>query len=186
MTRKEITAEMLDEARKIADEQFDTGNYDSAIGFCHDDMWIINPWYEESGRFEVKDPFEYYGEDKVVEFISVCVRKPSLRKSVFAINDEDRFIGYTTGAHWNGWACPMFTRDEAMRIVKYVNRTSSDINDYNMGYDFSLDQFYYYDCNIEEREIFKMECFIDPDTGEVLELYAIGAYSWIWDDLFEK
>ena len=28
------------------------------------------------------------------------------------------FAGYTTGHAWNGWACPLFTRDQAVQVVE--------------------------------------------------------------------
>lgn len=109
-----------------------------------------------------------------------------LRRTVFSMNDEARFIGYTAGQHWNGWACPYFTRDEAQKIVAYVNSTSSNVADYNLRYDASEDAFKYHDCNEDEDEVFGVYVYEDQKTGEILELYAIGSHSWTWDDMFEE
>lgn len=108
-----------------------------------------------------------------------------LSHSVFSINGEERFVGYTTGAHWNGWACPMFEFDEGKRLMEYVNKCSSDLTEYNMRYDAINRAFVYHDFNCDEDEVFKLEAYEDKVTGEILELYAIGSYSWIWDDMLE-
>ena len=108
-----------------------------------------------------------------------------MRHTVFSMNDEERFIGYSGGNHWNGWACPYFTRDEAERIVKHVNACSVDHNMYNMHYDYATDTFVYHDGNNDYDETFEAVCYLDVDTGEMLTLYAVGAFSWTWDDMME-
>ncbi len=108
-----------------------------------------------------------------------------LKHTVFAINAGERFMGYTAGQHWNGWACPYFTKPEADRIMDMVNRTSPDIKQYFMRYDDDRDVYIYHDDNCDEAETFACEQYLDQKTGEIYELYAIGSWSWIWDDLME-
>lgn len=38
-------------------------------------------------------------------------------KSKFQIDDGPIYEGYTNGNHWNGWACPYFTREVADQIA---------------------------------------------------------------------
>jgi hypothetical protein len=42
-------------------------------------------------------------------------------KSKFQIEDGPIYEGYTNGNHWNGWACPYFTRQIAEQIAREVN-----------------------------------------------------------------
>ena len=46
-----------------------------------------------------------------------------MRKTRFGIDCwDEEFIGYTNGEHWNGWACPRFTKDVADKIVELQNK----------------------------------------------------------------
>ena len=66
MEDKELLEE-LEAVQKWLEVQ-DEPNYDSEVGFDHDYTWIINPFYEETGRFKV-NPFSYYGEDNIRLFL---------------------------------------------------------------------------------------------------------------------
>ena len=95
-------------------------------------------------------------------------------KSKFQINDGPIYDGYTDRDHWNGWACPYFTREVAEQIAREVND-----GDCTMCYDKANDAFVYKEYGEEETNIFK---------GKDIQgkhLYPVGAYSWIWDDLSE-
>ena len=47
-------------------------------------------------------------------------------KGLFSIDGLDGpYEGYSSGEHWNGWACPVFERDEAKRIAASF-RTQSE------------------------------------------------------------
>lgn len=97
-------------------------------------------------------------------------------KSKFQIEEGPIYEGYTKGNHWNGWACPYFTKEVADQIAREVN---ADAPDCTMCYDKANDAFAYKGYMEEEVVIFK---------GEDIQgkhLYSIGAYSWIWDDLSE-
>lgn len=64
----------LEIAKKVAEENFNNGNYDTEIGFEFNGMWIINPWIDESGRFELNDEeaINTYGKDNIEEFIELA------------------------------------------------------------------------------------------------------------------
>ena len=103
-----------------------------------------------------------------------------ITKTVFSINDSDsRYVGYTYGEHWNGWACPMFPYEEAQRILAVLNEEVPGA----MSYDIDKDCFI---CRMDDND--------EPDIYEVhdvetidgtLQLYDIGNRCWIWDDLLE-
>lgn len=95
-------------------------------------------------------------------------------KSKFQINDGPMYDGCTDGDHWNGWACPWFTREVAEQIAREVNDGYC-----TMCYDKANDAFVYKGYGEEGTNIFK---------GKDIQgkhLYPVGAYSWIWDDLSE-
>lgn len=59
---------MLDKVKEIADRQFREGE---GVGFVFNGQLIINPWMDESGRFELtnKEAIERYGEENMMMFI---------------------------------------------------------------------------------------------------------------------
>lgn len=112
-----------------------------------------------------------------------------MRKSRFGIDtNEEEFVGYTTGALWNGWATPYFTKEVADEILAIQNQSfvenGMDKDGYYAVYNAEKDQYEFYDPDLDEPEVFEGE---DCETvdGE-LHLYGIGAYCWIWDDIEEE
>lgn len=101
---------------------------------------------------------------------------PSFRLMYFNVADgEIRYPGYTRGELWNGWACPRFTKEVGLQIAK-----DTAIEDYYLVFDEEHDRFVYHDCNYDqvEYETFEGEDIV-VDT-EVIHVYPIGAWSWIW------
>lgn len=44
-----------------------------------------------------------------------------MHESAFEIDDNIAiYDGYTDGTHWNGWACPWFTKETALLGFGYV------------------------------------------------------------------
>lgn len=98
-----------------------------------------------------------------------------MKKSLFTIDGfEGIFEGYTQGQHWNGWACPYFTKEVAETIMNANNKYADE--DFKMSYNADTDTFVRpYD--EDENEEFQG---IDIDG---IHLYPIGTMCWIWDDL---
>ena len=112
-----------------------------------------------------------------------------MRKARFGIDSrEEEFVGYTTGARWNGWATPYFTKEVADEIMKTQNEAyiewQMDKDGYRAVYNAEKDQYEFYDPDLEEPEIFDME--ICETVDGKLHLYGIGAYCWIWDEIEEE
>jgi hypothetical protein len=112
-----------------------------------------------------------------------------MRKARFGIDSrEEEFVGYTTGALWNGWATPYFTKEVADEIMKIQNQSyveyGMDKDGYRAVYNAEKDQYEFYDPDLEEPEIFDME--ICETVDGKLHLYGIGAYCWIWDEIEEE
>ena len=106
------------------------------------------------------------------------IRVEKLKKSYFSIDICDEYYeGYhNPNFRWNGWAVPYFTKEVA-DIIK--NNMSSD--DLEITYDKEKDQYVaIFNNNIEEKEVYEKE-IIDMPEGKI-EVYPIGAGSWIWDD----
>ena len=112
-----------------------------------------------------------------------------MRKARFGIDSrEEEFVGYTTGALWNGWATPYFTKEVADKIVKDQNDAyiewKMDKDGYRAVYNAEKDQYEFYDPDLDEPEVYEGEnC--DTVDGK-LHLYGIGAYCWIWDEIEEE
>lgn len=47
----------------------ESGEMGSCVGFTHDGMRIINLFVDDSGRFDIDDPIEEYGEENIKEFV---------------------------------------------------------------------------------------------------------------------
>lgn len=82
---------------------------------------------------------------------------------------------------WNGWLCPSFSKDEAMKIATYLNNWADahpDHQAYRMVWD-------------DEQQAFIMTDSAYPDEPETIPLdcfggYSVGAWSWIWDYATEQ
>lgn len=99
-----------------------------------------------------------------------------MRKSLFTIDGfEAIFEGYTDGRHWNGWACPYFTKKVADDIMHVNNKLNDE--EYHMHYNAETDTFSR-TSGFEEIE----DEFQGVDING-LHLYPIGTMCWIWDDL---
>ena len=98
------------------------------------------------------------------------------KKKYFTIEDNTPYYpGYTRGERWNGWACPRFTKEVGLQIAK-----DTGIEDYYLVFDEENDRFVYHDCNDEpnEHETFEgTDIVVDTD---IIHVYPIGAWSWVW------
>lgn len=98
------------------------------------------------------------------------------RKSSFNIDDGEMLNGYTNGSTWNGWACPYFDFENATKLANQF----MDNDDSKMLYDTKKDTFFY---KVEWDEI--VEEWMGEDievNGEIVHVYPIGAYCWVWDE----
>lgn len=56
----------LAEAKQILEDGFIVPEN---IGFEHNGQWIQNPFYDETLRFKLSNPYEYYGVENVKDFL---------------------------------------------------------------------------------------------------------------------
>lgn len=106
-----------------------------------------------------------------------------MHESAFEISDNIAiYDGYTNGTHWNGWACPWFTKETALEIADAYNALIPD-DKARAIYNETEDTFIFYGYDEAEPEEFKGKDFII--NGKTLHLYPIGNGSWVWDDIAE-
>ena len=90
-----------------------------------------------------------------------------MQKSMFTIDGiEAMFEGHTDGSHWNGWACPYFTKEVADQTMT----CSEPMMTYDT-YTYVID---------EDNTYYFQGMDIDG-----IHLYPIGNGSWVWDNLAE-
>lgn len=93
----------------------------------------------------------------------------------FVLADSDEvFHGWSDGRKWNGWERPGFEKPEAIRLVEWFG-------DKRARFDEAQDAFITISQDGEE-EMWPGENVIVSD-GSSLRLYAVGAGSWIWDEV---
>lgn len=98
-----------------------------------------------------------------------------MEKAKFYIAEGPQYDGYTDGSLWNGWECPLFTKEVADQIAMEVNDGYS-----TMTYNKVNDCFIYNGYRNEEPDIFKGKDI----HGK--HLYPIGTAYWMWDKANEK
>lgn len=87
------------------------------------------------------------------------------------------FHGVDSGQIWNGWACPLFPLDEAIRLAAAINEGEFCGH---MHYDAAKDAFLSSPDKQDSEE--SAEVF----TATVLDgmtYYAIGGHSWSWENV---
>lgn len=100
------------------------------------------------------------------------------RPAVFQIDAiESFFHGITLGQQWNGFACPLFSFEEAQRLMALNNHT-----DFcgQIVYSAEQDAFLFHEFGVESEE--------RPDVYKAVviqgqKLYPVGAFSWCWQDV---
>ncbi len=86
------------------------------------------------------------------------------------------FVGYTNGETWNGWACPLFEKAEAERVLEACRE-----NGYNWVYVAETDAYRVSHEDDPEGVPEQFEGFEIAMEGLSVKVYPIGAYCWIWE-----
>lgn len=98
-----------------------------------------------------------------------------MKSAIFCMEPlEGNFPGYTNGDTWNGWECPFFTYDEAVKVLNASKR-----NGYSWRYDEMDDTFVVWSEDSYTEE-FAADLIETPD-GKIEIVYPIGTYCWIWE-----
>ena len=91
------------------------------------------------------------------------------------------FEGWTAGQRWNGWECPYFEFETAIRMVDAWNNVAFDEEQYQARYDEKRDEFCFRDGGLEEWDCFGAQTI--ESEGKTIKVYPIGAFCWIWDNV---
>ena len=163
------------EALKGVYERFDGGTYD-LMGFDLSD--VAEPRVvvcRDGGGFVMKPPAEtFFNECKLQG------KPPTVRAFLTGMDGtESVFIAYSNGHRWNGWAVPMFEKDQLDEIILLFDVDSEKYLKFN-----EVDNVVeYYDHN-ENEWIKQAPEMVDVDMGNGLtltkKLYPLGD-GWAWD-----
>ena len=106
---------------------------------------------------------------------------PTLRPGYASMDGLDPTTGEAVpcylmeGMRWNGWACPMFTREQG-ECLQFEEWTGASIR-----YDADQDAFVVSNA-VEPGEDEVFPATVREIDGEPVTLYPIGTMSWCWDD----
>jgi hypothetical protein len=102
---------------------------------------------------------------------------------MFALGGPPYYPGYSDDrSRWNGWECPYFTKEIAIKILDKVTRQSRhDGYDAQYMYAKNRDAFILQDSSYssESSVIFDGETYQTPDGPK--KLYSIGGWMWTWE-----
>lgn len=91
------------------------------------------------------------------------------RKALVHVDEETPVLAYVSDFHWNGWECPVFTKENALRVVEQIDDPSF------IEYDEDKDVFIEHD---SEGDIVKgPETYMTEDGP--MTVYDIGE-CWTW------
>jgi hypothetical protein len=99
-------------------------------------------------------------------------------KSSFCVDDTNYYEGFTAGETWNGWACPMFTKETTQKILTEMFDRGDLVE---WSFDEKSDTFHYMfnDGNEEHEAVNSFDVYF---AGQKMHVYGLGAYAWVWFD----
>lgn len=110
------------------------------------------------------------------------MKSPLWRKAMFTIEPlEENVEGYTQGYLWNGWATPVFTKENAEKVLKGLCVP--------FNYDKATDTFTFNtdpDNESEEDSEQGYDIVTGPMHGPFVvgpRVYGIGSGSWTWEEV---
>ncbi len=87
--------------------------------------------------------------------------------------DDIIFEGFTEDKKWNGWACPYFTFEQALKVADAHKRVIS-----NAWYDQKSDTFNF---QMDEDDKDDIESY-EPVEIEGQKFYPVGHSQWVWEE----
>lgn len=115
------------------------------------------------------------GEIDMPAIYAAALERPFEIISV-SLDERSSYKAYSCGEEWNGFQCPYFTFEEAMKITEHPDLKG-------LTYDAQKDQFSFADPECLDDPTYKAENFeakaITVD-GKQIKVYAVGAFFWCW------
>ncbi|MBK1901999.1 MULTISPECIES: hypothetical protein [Burkholderia] len=84
------------------------------------------------------------------------------------------YQAYSRGERWNGWECPYFTIEEAMKLLAHPYLDG-------LRYDAEGDKFIMDDGDGEVLDETVFASRVVLVDGNPIKVYAIGAFGWCWN-----
>ena len=108
--------------------------------------------------------------------------QPTLQPATFTLdaygNGEIYFHGFTAGQRWNGFACPSFLLEDALRLAA-INNVSPYCG--QIKYDPAVDAFIFDEQGDGGDEALQLEPVVFPAIAHGdHKVYGIGAFGWCW------
>lgn len=123
------------------------------------------------GGFQIRIPPE---EQLCFARVTVDEITPIYRQAIFTLEGiRGKFVGWSDGRNWNGWAMPRFEFAEAQRLIAPLWK---DVGKYNATADAFITAM-----EAGEPETWPSEIIHLPGGGTV-KVYPIGGGSWIWEE----
>ncbi len=104
----------------------------------------------------------------------------SLQSATFALDafGDRYFHGFTDGKRWNGFACPLFSLEEALRLTRINNATTYCGR---IEYDAIRDAFVFDEhADGDDNALPSVPVVFWPEFVDGQKVYGIGASAWCW------
>lgn len=130
------------------------------------------PMHAQGGGFLHQIPDDLFEED----FTAVEGFAQGLTKGKFSIDESPVFEGFASPARWNGWAMPLFEKDQMLLVVQAFHT-----EDYPMLFDEKTQTVscFMQGPDDEEPEIYSKQ--VIEFEGKPLDVWALGSGSWTWE-----
>jgi len=100
-------------------------------------------------------------------------------KSNFSIDGTEQREGYTFGQTWNGWACPYFELETALKIAEFCSLPDEP---FIIRYNADKDAFECIEGN-EIEDMYEVPAQTIDTVDGLKKVYPIGAFGWVWEDI---
>lgn len=97
-----------------------------------------------------------------------------MRKETFTIDGDIYAEGITNGVRWNGWECPYFEYEEAIKILQTQDTKDNTLENRCTYYEISADENHIIESSIDGISASDVIFF------EGKKYYPIGRFCWVW------
>jgi hypothetical protein len=133
--------------------------------------------FPKGGGFQMGFKPESFEKNKL-RLVTEEEKKPKWRKAKFTLDClEASFEGWTVDQRWNGWACPSFTKEVGLKIVKAFNKKGGGLSPGR--YDEKKDAFIFMEGE-DRNEPYEVKGEDYTINGRKLHVYDIGVMNWTW------
>ena len=146
------------------------------VDYVDDQAQIHMKW--DNGRTLVVipnvDSFRKLTEEELAEERKAAATRSDFKKYIVCLDSNDEnFTAFDSGKKWNGWECPLFTKEIGLKICEAMQHTNT-----KLSYSAEKDCFVanYTDDDITSE--YEGSDYVVDD--ELVRLYPIGSAEWVW------